>query len=124
MVVKWLFVIDKYLLEFIKKRQEKNVRGCCSNVFPGNIYLLKVSNINTRKRCEICSDLTIKTSELRQRRCCIDLVFLLLNLNKLMLAVLIDEFQQVLNNWHLEEACPKVATGSLVIRPNLYIVVV
>ena len=26
-----------------------------------NIYLLKVKNRNTRKRCEICSKLTIKT---------------------------------------------------------------
>ena len=30
---------------------------------PDNTYLLKVNNRNTRKRCEICSKLTIKTSE-------------------------------------------------------------
>ena len=30
---------------------------------PANIYLLKVNNRNTRKRCEICSKLTIKTTE-------------------------------------------------------------
>ena len=30
------------------------------------IYLLKVNNINTRIRCEICSKLTIKTPERRQ----------------------------------------------------------
>ena len=35
----------------------------CSN--PTNIYLFKVSNRNTRKWCEICSKLTLKTSELR-----------------------------------------------------------
>ena len=28
---------------------------------PVNIYLFKVNNRNTRKRCEICSNLTIKT---------------------------------------------------------------
>ena len=28
--------------------------------FPGNIYLFKVNNRNTKKRCEICSKLTIK----------------------------------------------------------------
>ena len=28
---------------------------------PANIYLFKVNNKNTRKRCEICSKLTIKT---------------------------------------------------------------
>ena len=30
---------------------------------PTNIYLLKVNNRNTRKRCEMCSKLTIKTPE-------------------------------------------------------------
>ena len=33
---------------------------------PAGIYLLKVSNRNTRTRCEICSKLTIKRSERRQ----------------------------------------------------------
>ena len=31
---------------------------------PANIYLLEVNNGNTRKRCEICSKLTIKTPKL------------------------------------------------------------
>ena len=30
---------------------------------PADIYLLKVDNRNTRKRCEICSKLTIKTPD-------------------------------------------------------------
>ena len=30
---------------------------------PVNIYLLKANNGNTRKRCEICSKITIKTPE-------------------------------------------------------------
>ena len=38
----------------------------CST-FPATIYLLKVNNRN-RTRCEICSELTIKTPELRQWR--------------------------------------------------------
>ena len=33
---------------------------------PASIYLFKVSNRNTIKRCKICSKLTIKTPELRQ----------------------------------------------------------
>ena len=45
-----------------------------SFIFPANVYLLKVNNRNTRKRCEICSKLTIKTLERRQ--------FLLMTLNK------------------------------------------
>ena len=36
--------------------------------FPAGIYLLKVNNRNTRTRCEICSNLTIKTPEWRQWR--------------------------------------------------------
>ena len=32
---------------------------------PGNIYLFKFNNRNTRKKCEICSMLTIKTPERR-----------------------------------------------------------
>ena len=35
---------------------------------PANIYLFKVKKRNTRKRCKICSELTIKTPERRQRR--------------------------------------------------------
>ena len=33
---------------------------------PAGIYLLKVNNRNTRKICEICSNLTIKTPERRR----------------------------------------------------------
>ena len=32
-------------------------------VYPAGIYLLKVNNRNTRRRCEIYSKLTIKTPE-------------------------------------------------------------
>ena len=37
-------------------------------LLPAGIYLLKVNNRNTRKRCEICSKLTIKTPNRRQWR--------------------------------------------------------
>ena len=33
---------------------------CC---YLANIYLFKVNNRSTRKRCEICSELTVKTPE-------------------------------------------------------------
>ena len=36
---------------------------CTGKNSPTNIYLFTVNNSNTRKRCEICSTLTIKTSE-------------------------------------------------------------
>ena len=35
-------------------------------IIPAGIYLLKVNNRNTRTRCEISSELTIKTPERRQ----------------------------------------------------------
>ena len=59
------------------------------------MYLFKVNNRNTRKKCEICSKLTIKTPERRRSGVFIVnfehishlfLVFLLLTLNKKMLA--------------------------------------
>ena len=34
--------------------------------YPAGIYLLKVNNKNTRKRCDVCSKLTIKTLEQHQ----------------------------------------------------------
>ena len=40
------------------------VGGIC----PAGIYLLKAKNRNTRTRCEICSELTIKTPERNRRR--------------------------------------------------------
>ena len=61
--------------------------------FPMGIYLPKVNNRNTIRRCEICSKLTIKTPERRQWRrsgvCIVNfehishllIVFLLLTLN-------------------------------------------
>ena len=44
------------------------VEQFCKKGIPCNIYLFKVSNRNTRKSCEICSKLTLKTPE---RRPCI-----------------------------------------------------
>ena len=58
---------------------------------PTNIYLFKVNNRNTRKRCKICLKLTIKTSKRRQTGVFIvnfehvshlSLAFLLLTWNK------------------------------------------
>ena len=34
-------------------------------IFPAGNYIFKVNNRNTRARCEICSKLTIKTTERR-----------------------------------------------------------
>ena len=44
----------------IVKNLSKNV---LDKTIPANIYLCKVSNRNARKKCEICSKLTIKTPE-------------------------------------------------------------
>ena len=39
------------------------VRNTQTNITPANIYLFKVTNGNIRRRCEICSKLTIKSLE-------------------------------------------------------------
>ena len=40
-----------------------------SKITPTQDHMLKVKNINTRTRCEMCLKLTIKTQERRQRLC-------------------------------------------------------
>ena len=51
------------------------------NYYPANIYLSKVNYINTRKRCEICSKLTINSPE--RRYCRLNFTPQLVNLNLL-----------------------------------------
>ena len=49
------------------------VKSCTSQ--PAKSYLIKVSNKNTRTRCEICSKLTIKIAERHHwRRCAVFMV--------------------------------------------------
>ena len=50
------------------KVNKKYVHFCYPSVFPFIIYLFKVNNRNTRKRCEICLKLRIKTPERRHFR--------------------------------------------------------
>ena len=55
-----------------------------SENYPANIYLFKVNNRNTRKRCEICSKFTLKTPVFianLEHISHLSLVFLLLTLN-------------------------------------------
>ena len=65
-----------------------------------NIFLFKVNNRNTRKRCEICSKLTIKTPERRDVTGVV-LVFLLLTLNifHTFSSVSIVDFKKVNISW-------------------------
>ena len=35
--------------------------------YPANVYLVKVNNRSTRKRCEICSELVLKTPDRSQQ---------------------------------------------------------
>ena len=48
---------EKSLLIFANTRSKSAIK------FPAIIYLFKVNNRNTRKRCKICSKLTIKKPE-------------------------------------------------------------
>ena len=65
---KFFFGIEKKNSEsrnICYKNREKILNSMASNSMnlPANIYLFKVNNRNTRKRCKICSKLIIKTSK-------------------------------------------------------------
>ena len=55
----------------LKKSLMENFIFCavtqCRPQYPANFYMFKINNGNTRKSCEICSKLTIKTPERRRR---------------------------------------------------------
>ena len=71
--------LSRILLEsrqYSKKLHERyNLSTILTTPFPAGIYQLKVINRNIRKRCEICSKLTIKTPERRQHHWCRSGVF-------------------------------------------------
>ena len=52
---KYIFKVKNY-----GEKWAQLVSFCC--LYPSNTYLFKVNNRNTRKRCEVCSKLTIKTT--------------------------------------------------------------
>ena len=80
--------------------------------YQGNIYMFKVSNRSTRKMCEICFKLTIKTPERYHWRCCdvfignvenislLFLVSLLLFLNKQQLAGYENSFKLICDRYN------------------------
>ena len=70
----WVFKAHFFIKCFLQKKER--VRGLQwwelpatapteINLFTANICLFKVNNKNSRKRCETCSNLTIKTQERR-----------------------------------------------------------
>ena len=56
------FTIEKYSASRIEKKNLNSITLNSMNL-PADIYLVKVNNRNTRKRCEICSKLIINTAE-------------------------------------------------------------
>ena len=56
-------ILTQAVFFFIRKRLMIKI---CNT--PGGMYLLKVNNRNTRARCKICLNLTIKTPERRHWR--------------------------------------------------------
>ena len=51
---------------YVNDNQSSVLIYCETILFPVGIYLFKVNNKNTRKWCEICPKLTIKTPERRR----------------------------------------------------------
>ena len=93
-----LFICLENPFYFINLKSNNNsfVQWKMGYIAPVSIYLFKVNNTNTKTRCKICSNLTIKTPERRQWRRSgifivnfehisqLVLVFLLLTLNRWM----------------------------------------
>ena len=65
-VVRILQEYEDYRFASVYSWEFQNEISIYKNVNPPNIYLFKINNRNTRKRCEICSKLTIKTPEPRR----------------------------------------------------------
>ena len=65
--------------------------------YPAGIYLFKVNIKNTGKRCEICSILTIKTPEQRQRL----RIYNFECISHLLSSVSIDNFEHVIAGWDI-----------------------
>ena len=63
--VKRIRIIVVKLVNDTRKKNESMLFYIASNCncIPAGIYLFKVNNRNTRTKCEICSQLTIKTPE-------------------------------------------------------------
>ena len=68
-------------------------------VYAANIYLFQVNNKSTRKRCEICSKLTIKTPERRQRRRSGVFIVNSEHISHLFSSVSVIDFEQVNVSW-------------------------
>ena len=66
---------------------------------PANIYLFKVNNRNTRKRCEIYSKLAIKTPERRQWHRSDVFIVNFEHVSYLYFSVSIVDFEQVNVSW-------------------------
>ena len=65
-----------------------------------SIYMLKVNNRNTRTRCEICSELTIKTPEQRHwHRSGVFIVNFEYISHLVLSSVSVVNFEQVIANW-------------------------
>ena len=64
-----------------------------------NIYLFKVNNRNTRKRCNTCSKLTTKTAERRQWPRSSAFIVNFEHISHLFLLLSIVDFQQVNVSW-------------------------
>ena len=59
------------------------------STYPVNIYLFKTNNRNTRKKCETCSKLTIKTSERSQCRRSVVFIGIFAHISQLFLVFLL-----------------------------------
>ena len=70
-------LLFRNLFNFLKRIQPLQIYAKSIERVPANIYLFKVKNRNTRKRCEVCSESKIETLELRHWICTVVLLLIL-----------------------------------------------
>ena len=83
------------------RRWDRGGKGKSKNInrLPANIYFFKINNRNTRKRCEICSKLTIKAPEWRRWRRSGVFIVNFEHVSHLTSSVFLVDFKQVNLTW-------------------------
>ena len=82
-----------------QQQSTKNSRMKGEHCVSANIYLFKVSNRNTREKCEICSKLTIKSPKRRHWRRSGVFIVNFEHISHIFLAFLLFDFEQANVSW-------------------------
>ena len=87
----------------LERDRQLNTLPQMTKKHPTNIYLFNVNNNNTRKRCNICSKLTIKTPERRY---------------SMVLDTMKSTFGRVVTDSYLVQYCALLQNATYILLPN------